>query len=130
MYFIYRELRCGFLYPPYFAMEGDEKEFDSLLRSAMHPDLDTAPLDEDFLTESDKIRKALEVRDREQKKRPCKNCTCKAGGSGMKDFRSACGGCYLGDAFRCSDCPYTGYPPFNPGDEVKFDMNTDSFGNN
>ncbi|KXZ48225.1 hypothetical protein GPECTOR_29g13 [Gonium pectorale] len=63
-------------------------------------------------------------------RKACKNCTCgradaEAAGTGVKltpdmleNPTSACGNCYLGDAFRCASCPYRGLPSFAPGQKI------------
>lgn len=98
--------------------------------------------DNDLLTEEDLARpaKATEPRDcgvgKGGKAKACKGCSCglaeeqaqeeadkKAGkpksAGAASTFKSSCGSCSLGDAFRCSSCPYLGMPAFKPGEQVK-----------
>lgn len=59
------------------------------------------------------------------KKKACKNCVCglaeelDAGNPiTTRAPSSACGSCYLGDAFRCASCPYLGMPAFKAGEKI------------
>ncbi|XP_024031763.1 anamorsin homolog [Morus notabilis] len=97
-------------------------------------DIDSDLIDEDsLLTEEDLKKPQLPlVGDCEvgATRKACKNCTCgraeaeqKVEKLGLTDDlqnnpQSACGSCGLGDAFRCSTCPYKGLPPFKLGEKV------------
>lgn len=84
----------------------------------------------DLLQPEDLLVKQVDTSScRTTKKKPCKNCSCGWADevsktavtldlNGTTQPKSACGSCYLGDAFRCSDCPYLGLPAFKPGEKV------------
>jgi hypothetical protein len=100
------------------------------------PDLDLYD-DDAFLAEEDKkiVKPVYDCgTDASGKRSACANCSC-----GLKEEleveataaapakpaaapNSACGNCSLGDAFRCSTCPYLGQPAFKPGEQVKLQL--------
>ncbi|GAB4842820.1 hypothetical protein Ancab_012797 [Ancistrocladus abbreviatus] len=100
---------------------------------------DSDMIDEDsLLTEEDLKKPQLPVvGDCEvgNKRKACKNCTCGRAEAEEKALKlgltteqldnpqSACGNCGLGDAFRCSTCPYKGLPPFKLGEKVSLPGN-------
>ena len=100
-------------------------------------DVDLAEPD-DLLTEEDLIRPdpaTLKVCGTTGQRKACKNCVCglkeeldaedqKKVEENKKNFKSSCGSCYLGDAFRCASCPYLGMPAFKPGEKVKLAEST------
>ncbi|KFQ33565.1 PREDICTED: anamorsin [Merops nubicus] len=85
-------------------------------------------LDSDELLDSEDLKKpdpsslrALSCKET-GKKKACKNCTCglaeELEQKKSSQPKSACGNCYLGDAFRCASCPYLGMPAFKPGEKI------------
>jgi len=92
--------------------------------------------EQDLLQPEDLVVKSSEPdcgTGKEVRRKACKNCSCGLAQQEEKakqavtldsidqqaSLKSACGNCYLGDAFRCSDCPYLGLPPFKPGEKVQ-----------
>jgi hypothetical protein len=104
-------------------------------------------IDEDKLLEGEAgYTKLAKEENCDTKPKACKNCSCgrkeleaKQGATDIKELekklenneiKSSCGNCYLGDAFRCSGCPYKGQPAFKPGDKIKLDLTKDTNGLN
>ncbi|RWS27329.1 anamorsin-like protein, partial [Leptotrombidium deliense] len=95
--------------------------------------------DNELLDEADLIKpdpESLRVCGTTGKRKACANCTCglaeelnNAEISSLRQntqqAKSSCGSCYLGDAFRCADCPYIGLPAFKPGEKVIIDNSSD-----
>ncbi|XP_050303694.1 anamorsin homolog [Anthonomus grandis grandis] len=92
-------------------------------------------IDPDDLLDEDDLKKpdpdTLKVCGTTGKRKACKDCSCgladelaaEAQSGKVIDTgdapKSSCGSCYLGDAFRCSTCPYLGMPAFKPGEKIQ-----------
>ncbi|XWS76370.1 hypothetical protein CRYUN_Cryun01aG0170700 [Craigia yunnanensis] len=114
-----------------------KKTLKNPLKIQMDDDSDL--IDEDsLLTEEDLKKPQLTpVGDCEvgSTRKACKNCTCGRAEQEEKvqkleltmdqlnNPQSACGNCGLGDAFRCSTCPYKGLPTFKLGEKVSLSAN-------
>lgn len=94
--------------------------------------LDDDLIDPDTLLDEEDLQKpdsaALKVCTTTGKRKACKDCSCglaeelageKIASVNSENAKSSCGNCYLGDAFRCSTCPYLGMPAFKPGEKVQ-----------
>lgn len=108
------------------------------IKSSVKVQIDDDLIDEDsLLTEEDLKKPQLPpVGDCEvgSTRKACKNCTCGRAEEEEKvklgltmdqlnNPQSACGNCGLGDAFRCSTCPYKGLPGFKLGEKVSLPGN-------
>ena len=117
-------------------------ESSSVSALAWEDDDQDEVIDEDaLLTEKDKAKPTAEDGvGCPPTRKPCKDCTCgRKEEEEMKEnatpgttssvvkmdlendpndrtFKSACGNCALGDAFRCAGCPYLGQPAFKEND--------------
>ncbi|RKP34523.1 cytokine-induced anti-apoptosis inhibitor 1, Fe-S biogenesis-domain-containing protein [Dimargaris cristalligena] len=109
--------------------------------------------EDDLLTEEDLARPDAAALSRPDdcatKRKACKNCSCgRAEEEEAQELavkmaeaakvaeetkitpvipapmpKSNCGNCTLGDAFRCSTCPYLGFPAFKPGETIQLGGN-------
>ena len=114
----------------------DPTEIEKMLEKAMSQKNDPRIINEnDILGAEDLVRK--EKIQKEVKKRRCANCTCSLSKNTEKlaetltkeeirkidprAYKSGCGSCAKGDAFRCSGCPFRGLPALEEGEAFVFD---------
>ncbi|KAI4290806.1 hypothetical protein PAPHI01_0080 [Pancytospora philotis] len=100
----------------------DGKDIKELLRRAMHAKNDPRKAAvPNLIKPEDAV--LVDTAQRSVQKRQCANCTCSLSKQAppAQPKKGGCGSCALGDAFRCSGCPYRGMPAFKEGEEFKFE---------
>ncbi|ELQ76457.1 Protein DRE2, required for cell viability [Trachipleistophora hominis] len=118
-------------------MATENDDFKKLLEGALKVKNRRTEEDEKDFLDEDASESVSNSRRVQKKKRACENCVCgraegkkklsreelkKMSREEVKKLANAgCGGCKMGDAFRCGDCPFYGLPSFEEGDEVFFD---------
>ena len=88
-------------------------------------------MEDELIDPYDNYQKFAKENDCITKPKACKNCNCGRADQENKTNNednaylktSACGKCYLGDAYRCAGCPYRGTPAFKPGDKIELNNN-------
>lgn len=97
-------------------------------------------MDDQNLLQIDKIEGVQAVNATQEscqtKAKACKNCSCgrkeKEEGQSSEELlrllekgeakTGACNRCHMGDAFRCSTCPYKSLPAWKPGEKIQFNL--------
>ncbi|KAM9816568.1 anamorsin isoform X4 [Syngnathus typhle] len=125
--------------PGRLALDPNTIKMWTLSANDMNDDDDADLVDSDALLDEEDLKKPDPVSLKApicgggaiKKKKACKNCTCglaeeleESKGQQTNLPKSACGSCYLGDAFRCASCPYLGMPAFKPGEKILLENST------
>ncbi|CAD8051628.1 unnamed protein product [Paramecium primaurelia] len=108
-----------------------EQKFQNQINCFKQVDINSK---QEIIDENELLNDGVQVKQVEScasKPRACANCTC--GRKEMEEKQDqeqlleqlknnsvkGCGSCYLGDAFRCANCPFRGLPAFKDGEQVK-----------
>ena len=139
----------------YFEM-GDKNVINSVTGGNSSIDEDELIENSTDKTTNDMITMITCGKTKTRRKRACKDCTCgmkEEEENEVNEIRQAqekivkfsaeemneidftiegksvggCGSCSLGDAFRCSGCPYLGLPAFKPGQAINLNSISDDF---
>ncbi|CAD2089157.1 Fe-S cluster assembly protein DRE2, putative [Plasmodium vinckei] len=140
---ILKKLRKECLYNGYINISAEQtmSENGTVINvKAENPDFNKSDDDNNLVSSDDEINEKCEDK-KKAVNRVCDNCTCGKKEKAMnlekikinsneveyntENVVSSCGNCYLGDAFRCGSCPYKGLPAFQPGENVKLNLNND-----
>ncbi|CDU17183.1 Fe-S cluster assembly protein DRE2, putative [Plasmodium yoelii] len=140
---ILKKLRKECLYNGYINISTEQTTSENgivINIKAENPDFNKSDDDNNLVSSDEEIYEKCEDK-KKVVNRVCDNCTCGKKEKAMnlekikindneveystENVVSSCGNCYLGDAFRCGSCPYKGLPAFQPGENVKLNLNNE-----